>query len=319
MNKQLALLALVVATGCKKTTTEKPAEQPRPATPEASVPWDGTSPLVIDGFATPESVLYDSAADVYLVSNINGAATAVDDNGYISKVSPDGRVLDAKWIDGAKDNVKLDAPKGMAIADGILWVADITVVRRFDAVSGEPQGEVKIDGATFLNDVSAHGPHSGIFVTDSGLDAKSEPSGTDAVYDVSWKGDKVTPLIKGKDLGHPNGVLSIPDPEALARHTGAAWVVTFGSGEIFRVDPDGKKQAAQKLPTGQLDGIVAFDGDLLVSSWEGSAIYRGKPGGEWKPIVEHIKSPADIGFDGKRRRLLIPSFQGNQLIIHPLP
>ena len=47
---------------------------------------------------------------------------------------------------------------------------------------------------------------------------------------------------------------------------------------------------------------------MLVSSWEGSAIYRGKPGGEWKAVVENVKAPADIGWDDKRGRVLIPLF-----------
>jgi hypothetical protein len=49
------------------------------------------------GFATPESVEYYAAEDVYLVTNINGSPFAVDDNGFISKISPDGKVLDLKW------------------------------------------------------------------------------------------------------------------------------------------------------------------------------------------------------------------------------
>ena len=69
----------------------------------------------------------------------------------------------------------------------------------------------------------------------------------------------------------------------------------------------------------KLDGIVMLDnGELLVSSWAGSAVYRGKPGGEWKAAVENIKSPADIGWDAKRKRLLIPSFMGNSVTLNPL-
>src|SRR5690606_728938 len=108
--------------------------------------WDGKSPLTIsEGFSTPESVLYDADSDLYLVSNINGEPTGVDDNGYITRISPDGTISDAKWIDGAKDNVKLDAPKGMAIVDGVLYVADITTVRQFDAKTGEPKGEINVE------------------------------------------------------------------------------------------------------------------------------------------------------------------------------
>jgi sugar lactone lactonase YvrE len=277
----------------------------------AAAAWDGKTPLPItEGFATPESVLYVADQDVYFVSNINGEPLGADDNGYIAKIDPEtGKVTEGKWIDGAKDTVKLDAPKGMGIANGVLYVADINVVRKFDAKTGEPKGEIKIDGATFLNDIAV-AADGGIYVSDSGLDAKFASTGTDAIYSIGAD-DKVKALIKDKALSGPNGLL--------AGDAGAVWAVTFGSGEIYAVDAKGKKAAGQKLPKGQLDGIVALDGgDYLVSSWEASAIYRGKPGGEWKAVVENVKSPADIGWDAKRNRVLIPIFMGNSVILQPL-
>ncbi|HEY5925776.1 MAG TPA: SMP-30/gluconolactonase/LRE family protein [Kofleriaceae bacterium] len=322
--KQLALLIVVLAplAACKKKE-DKPAAPPQgsapppaadaaeaPAVDAAPAAWDGKTALPItEGFAVPESVLYDPDGDVYLVSNINGEPLGADDNGYIAKVSADGKVTEGKWIDGAKDNVKLDAPKGMAIVGGVLYVSDITVVRKFDAKTGEPKGEIKIDGATFLNDI-APGADGSIYVADSGLTAEFKSNGSDAVYHINKDG-KVKPLIKDKGLGGPNGIAAGAD--------GSVWVVTFGSGEIYQVDAKGKKQKPQKLPKGQLDGIITLDGgDVLVSSWEASTVYRGKPGGEWKPVVENVKSPADIGWDSKRKRLLIPIFQGNTVILHPL-
>lgn len=265
---------------------------------------------VKDGLATPESVLYDAGGDVYLVSNINGDALGADDNGYISKVGPDGKMVEAKWIDGAKPDVKLDAPKGMAIVDGVLWVADITNVRRFDAKTGTQQPDVKVAGAALLNDITADGK-GGIFVSDTGVDAKFQPIGKDAIYHVGKDG-KVTKLVAGKDLGGPNGLAPAAD--------GALWVVTFSSGEIYQVDAKGKKGATEKLPKGQLDGVVVLDnGDLLVSSWEGQAVYRGKPGAGWKEVISGVQSPADIGWDGKRARVLIPVFQGNAIQARALP
>lgn len=321
--KQCACLIAVLAalSACKKKS-DKPAEPTKGsadvaaqasdagAADAAAAAWDGKSPLSIsEGFATPESVLYDADSDLYLVSNINGEPTGVDDNGYITRISPDGTISDAKWIDGAKDDVKLDAPKGMAIADGVLYVADLTVVRQFDAKTGEPKGEIKIDGATFLNDVAA-APGGGVYVSDSGLDAKFAPTGTDAIYHIGKDG-KVKTLIKDKTLGNPNGIAAGAD--------GSVWVVTFGSGEIFQVDAKGKKVSPQKLPHGQLDGIVVLDGgEVLASSWSGSMVLRGKPGAEWKPAIENVKSPADIGWDEKRKRVLVPVFQGNTVILHPI-
>jgi sugar lactone lactonase YvrE len=319
-NLAILVAALASISACKKKPTEK-AVEPTVGSGSATAPavdaaaaapavWDGKTALPItEGFETPESVLYDADSDIYLVSNINGKPVEADDNGYIAKVSPDGKITEGKWIDGTKDTVKLDAPKGMAISGGILYVADITVVRKFDAKTGEPKGEVKIAGSTFLNDV-APAADGGVFVTDTGVDASFKPNGSDAIYKIG-KDDKVKPLIKDKGLANANGIVAAPD--------GSVWVVTFGSGEIYQVDAKGKKQAAQKLPKGQLDGVVMLDGgDFLVSSWEGSAVYRGKPGGEWKPVVENVKSPADIGYDSKRKRLMIPIFQGNSVILQPL-
>lgn len=321
MNKALTIaFVLAAVAGCKKkaaesTDTKGSATVTAPADAAAvavavAPAWDGKSALSItEGFATPESVLYDPDADVYLVANINGTPLDADDNGYITKVSPDGKITEAKWIDGSKDTVKLDAPKGMAIANGFLYVSDINVVRKFDMKTGESKGEIKVEGATFLNDL-ANAPDGGIYVTDSGLDAKFSGTGTDAVY-VIGKDDKLKTLIKDKALAAPNG--------AVGGDNGAVWIVTFGSGEIYAVDAKGKKAPGQKLPKGQNDGVVALSGgEFLVSSWEGSAIYRGKPGGEWKPVVENVKSPADIGYDSKRHRILIPVFQGNAVIIQPV-
>lgn len=251
--------------------------------------------------ATPESVLYDEAADRYLVSNINGKPLDVDGNGFISELSPDGKVTKLKWIEGSK-KVKLDAPKGMAIAKGVLYVADIDHVRMFDAKSGAPKGELKIEGATFLNDVSA-APDGRVFVTDSGMKAGTkdfEPTGTDAVY-VIEKG-KAKALAKSTDLGRPNGVL-FTDKGVL--------VNTFGGAEIYRLDDKGAKQDVTKTPNGGLDGLVMAGDSLLVSSWGGSAVYRGKLGGSFEPVLQSLKAPADIGFDKKRSRVLVPRFLDN--------
>jgi hypothetical protein len=260
--------------------------------------------FTLDGFATPESVLYDADADLYLVSNINGKPADADGNGFISKVSPDGKITELKWIEGGKNKVKLDAPKGMAISGGVLYVADITEVRMFDAKTGAPKGDIKIPGSTFLNDVTpADG--GGVFVTDTGVDASFKPTGADAVYKIGAD-HKATPVIKNKDLGGPNGIVQVGT---------SVFVVTFSSGEIYEVNAKGEKQAGTKLPKGQLDGVIAREGgDFLVSSWEGKAVYAGK-GTDWKEVVSDVAAPADIGWDSKHKKLLVPQFQDNQILI----
>jgi sugar lactone lactonase YvrE len=272
--------------------TAAPAGPPRP-----------TPAVKVAAMATPESVLWDEANDRYLVSNINGTPLDADNNGFIAELSPDGKVIKDKLVAGGQNKVTLNAPKGMAIANGVLYVADIDAVRMFDPKSGAPKGEVKVAGATFLNDVAA-GPDGKVYVSDSGLKAGAsgfEPTGTDAVY-VIEKGNKLKPLAKSPDLGRPNGLLFMDK---------ALWVVTFGSGELYRLDDKGAKQDVVKLPKGSLDGIVKAGNDLLVSSWEGSAVYRRKPGGAFEVVIPSIKSPADIAWDSKRSRVVVPVFMEN--------
>ena len=120
----------------------------------AASPLYGQEPIPVGDMSTPESALHDPEADVYLVSNINGGPGDRDDNGFISRVSPDGQVLDLKWIDGADPGVTLHAPKGSAVYGDRFYVADIDVVRRFDRTSGAPLGAWAVPNAGFLNDVA---------------------------------------------------------------------------------------------------------------------------------------------------------------------
>jgi hypothetical protein len=273
------------------TAAAAPAEPAKPAAPKPAAKYTG--------LATPESVFYDADNDRYLVSNINGKPTDKDDNGFISVLSPDGQVTTLKWIEGGKNKVKLDAPKGMALVKNTLYVADISVVRMFDAKTGAPKGDVAVPGATFLNDL-ASSPDGKIYVSDSGLKMGKdglEPDGTDAVYSIE-KG-KLKTIAKGKDLGGPNGLLSTEK---------GVVVVTFGSGEVYLLDEKGKKQEVSKPPAGALDGVVPLGDSLLVSSWQGSAIYKGKLGGSFEEVLGDQKSPADIGYDTKRSRVLVPHF-----------
>jgi hypothetical protein len=327
----LALLAL--GSACEKkqdSTTTTSASQPVATTGVTANPEARTAPVATAppapgkaanapaviwkdvGLATPESVLHDSVSDVYLVSNINGQPLDIDGNGFVSKLSPDGKVENLKWIEGGKNKVTLNAPKGLAFLGDVLYVADVDTVRLFDRKTGAPQGEVKIAGATFLNDVVATSDGR-ILVSDTGMKAGAkglEPSGTDAVYQID-KAKKVTPIAKGKELANPNGLLAVGDK---------IWVSSFGSvGELYALDAKGKKTDAQKISKGSLDGIVGLQGgELLVASWDASAIYRGKPGGDFSALVEDVKSPADIGYDNKRARILVPLFEKSEVHAYDL-
>lgn len=255
------------------------------------------------GFATPESVLHDEQTDIYLVSNINGEPLGHDDNGFISRVRPDGTIEALKWIDGASDSISLNAPKGMALRGDTLLVADIDSVRAFHRTSGAPLGARAVAGATFLNDLAA-GPDGTVYVTDTGVDASFSPNGRDAIYRLG--GSSPTAIAQGRQLGNPNGLVA---------EQGAVIMVPFGAAAVTRITIDGGAvDTIATLPAGQLDGIVrTADGSYVVSSWEGSALYRIAPDGSVTTIAENIEAPADIGYDASRNRILIPLFMANEV------
>lgn len=252
------------------------------------------------GFSTPESVLYDPQADLYLVSNINGSPSAVDGNGFISQVSPEGKVIDLKWIEGGSEGVVLSAPKGMALAGDVLYVADIDTVRSFDRSTGAALGEIKIEGASFLNDVTT-AEDGTVYVSDSAVNA---------IFQVAPDGS-VTQLAKGAQLGTPNGVQATGDTILIADSS---------RGRIYELGADGLPTAEQTVPSAGLDGLVLLDdGSLLVSSWDASAIYLVSPTGQVSQVFAGITAPADIGFDTKRGYVLIPHFRHDRVEARPLP
>jgi sugar lactone lactonase YvrE len=301
-----AAAPVTVETAPAPSAAATPSAPAKPALEEATKPPPAPTPAPVltfkGAFATPESVLYDAANDRYLVSNINGAPNAVDNNGYISELSPDGTIKTPKLIAGGEKNVKLDAPKGSAIVGKELWVTDISVVRKFDLKTLEPKGEIALPEATFANDlaVAADGK---VYVADSSV--KPGPKGFDSLGGdqvfVIDKTGKAKVLAKSKDLAGPNGLAF--------GAKGALLVNSLLSNEVYGIGPKGEKTDIVKLPNGGLDGMLVAGDQLMVTSWGASAIYRGKLGGTaFEPIVQNVKGPADMGWDSKRSRILLPRF-----------
>jgi hypothetical protein len=239
----------------------------------------------------PESVLFDKKSDVLFVANINGKSDQKDGNGFISKLSPDGKIMQLKWVEG------LDAPKGMALVGNTLYVADLTAVAIIDVASGKITRKVEIGGAQFLNDVTAS-DNGDVYVSDSA---------TGKIHLV--KNGAATVFFESSDLKRVNGLLSLKNE---------LYVADAGTGVNYKLTKD--KQLTRFSETSQgADGIVMVGKDgYIVSSWGGEVFFVSADGKSTKMLdtKEQKLNSADIAFDEKKSVVFIPTFFGNSVMAY---
>ena len=248
--------------------------------------WETTCELKI-----PESVLYDIENNIIYVSNINGNPTEKDGNGFISRLDINGNVIDLKWI------VKLDAPKGMAVFDGKLYVSDIDKLVVIDILKGKIENKYEAKNAVFLNDVAVC-QNGMVFVSDSG--AKK-------IF-VLYRGEfKV--LTEGEPFNSPNGLLT-----DMGR-------LLIGDNNIYEFDILTHNIQTRVEKTGGVDGLVKKEnGDLIYSNWEGRIFLYSN--GESTILLETAEmkiNSADIGFIESENMVLVPTFFNNKVVAYKLP
>ena len=313
--------------GCAETTPT--LGRPDPSTPASaplahvtfasrrsrSLDLDDRLPLFDRiGFSSPSAILHDQTRDVYWVSNLN--ADGPPGSGFISRLDPEGKRVTLNFIDGRAADVTLSSPHGLAISGDSLLVADVTAIRKFNANTGAPEGSIQIPGTRYLSDVATTADGS-LFVADVGGDpnlASVPEEGTDAVYRISATG-QVSTVARRPDLGGPFALLA--DQRGL-------WIACTGSSELLLLIPgpsgtDSPDAGRLELPGGVPRGITSIpDGTLLISSWKQRAVYRGYRDGPFEPVITGLESPADLDYDIRRKRLLIPLLSGQALAIFEL-
>ena len=266
------------------------------------------------GFSWPSAILYDRGHDVYWVSNLNLDGPA--GGAFISRLQPDGSLSTLNFIDGRRPGVKLTSPHGLAVSGDLLLVADVSAIRKFDSTSGEPRDSIMVPNSRYLSDVAVAADGS-LYVTDVGSDpnlAAMPHEGADAVYQISPAGE-LSVVARRPDLGGPFALL--------ADRTGL-WIACTGSSDLLLLIPG--SNGGQSADAGRLHlpgeaphGVAAMpDGTLLISSWTARAVYRGFRDGPFEPIISGLESPADLDYDTRRKRLLIPLLTGQALAIFEL-
>ncbi len=245
----------------------------------------------IEGLDVPESMLVDPDDGTVYITNMEdteGEYWSSDGNAFISLLTPEGAIDNYRWIDSS--DAPFHSPKGMCILDGYLYFADVEYLKRVSLTGAEPVQIVP--GITFeqANDVATDG--TCVWVSDMGqgrVFCVDPGSGT-------WR-----------DVPAPDGV------NGIALHEGRLYAVSWDLHDVYELDPEG-----QALPKAyglaehftNLDGLIVLeDGSLIVSDFYGDKVSWVSADGKTVRTLAEIGTPADMGFDRRRRLLYVPQFK----------
>ena len=264
--------------------------------------------LTVDRLEAPEAARFDPELEVYFVANIKGSPLEKDGDGYISRLTRDGKVDSLRFIAGGRGGVTLHAPKGMAITGDTLWVADIDAARAFDKRTGKPLATVSLSGrAKFLNDAVV-GPDGAIYMTDTGVadDGKGGMGhpGPDRVFRIENR--KATVALEFADKPGPNGITW---DSAASKFL----IVSFQGTSIFQWAPGDSAPTVLTDGPGMMDGIEPLgDGRFVISTWTDSSLIVLE-GDRITRLIGGLPDPADLGFDAERGRVAVPLLTENRL------
>lgn len=267
------LALLLLACGCGAPSNDNIQESRLPV-------WQ------VKGLDSPESVALGPDGRTLFVANVGGEGEARDGNGFISRVSASGKLLQRQWITG------LDAPKGATVAGGRLYVSDIDRLVEIDIAAGRIAARYPVPGATFLND-TAVAPDGTVLVTDSG---------TGRIF--ALKDGKVGVWSDHPELKSANGLLAEPQRR----------MVTTMEGKLVAIDYPSRVVRVVATGLGQADGIAAADGDnYFVSEWPGR-LFRVTPEGRAQVLLDTRQRERYINdFIRVGDLIVVPNWQPGEL------
>lgn len=255
------------------------------------------SPKAVEAWRTPpelmvpESVMFDAERQILYVANIVGKPTDKDGQGFISQVTLDGAIKKLRWVEG------MNAPKGMGILAGTLYVTDIDRVHAIDIAAGSIKKTWEAPEAKFLNDIAI------------------DPQGT--VYISDWVGKALYTLSNDRLAL----LLAVPQdkPNGMLMENGRLLVGTAEG--VYEVDPGAKTLTRRIAHTGGIDGFKPLaPGRYIVSDWAGKTqiIEKDKPPIVLLDTTAQKVNAADLEFIAEKNLLLIPTFFDNRVVAYRL-
>lgn len=283
-------LSLILSCGKKKAKPKEVEVIKTIKTPSLELIWQTDSLLT-----TCESVLYDKATQTIYVTNVNNGPWEKDNNGFISTINTKGEITKLKWLEG------LNAPKGLGLYNGKLYVNDIDDLIEVDIESRKKSKIYTIENNPQLNDITV------------------SPEGV--VYSSGSNSNKIHKL--------ENGRLTVfaSNPEG-KRLNGLLWqkegvyYADFAESVFGLVNHEAPSFKMLTKDIGKADGIVRLEnGDFITTGWSGQIFYIYAK--DWSAVKlldtrEQNISAADIDYIPETQTLLVPTFFHNRVMAYKL-
>lgn len=228
----------------------------------------------------PESVVFDSLNNRYLVSNwFTGNLVQIDEEGTQSNFLTGERCF-----------------AGVCIVDSIVYVACKSLgVRGFNLFTGEMIMDLQVPETSLLNDIASD---------TSGNLYLSDPQ-VHKIIKVRISDQAVSTFVDSGILV-PNGMIHD------AQNNRMILVSARNNSPIQAIDlADSSVTIIRYTSYDILDGITRDgEGYYYISSWGSSAVYRFDPDFEDSPVIVsiHEEQPADISYNFRDNILAVPIF-----------
>ena len=242
------------------------------------------------GLNVPESSFYNKKDKTIYVSNICGMHNLKDSIGFISKLTDKGDFIEKEWISG------LNAPKGINIYKGKLYVTDIDEVLEIDLKTKEVLNRYRNSKASSLNDVAID-KIGRVYITDT----KSN-----RIYFVGK--DSLEIFIESDDINRTNGIL------VYKNH-----LICGSKNNLIFINIKTKNIEIIADSIGYIDGIVAIGNkNIVVSDWKGKVqLVEIDKGVETLLNTTPLNIyAADLGYIKSQKLLLVPTFSDNKIIAY---
>ncbi|OGW51663.1 MAG: hypothetical protein A2V62_09000 [Nitrospirae bacterium RBG_19FT_COMBO_58_9] len=260
--------------------------------------------ITVTELESPYSFVNDPIEKGYFISSVNGDPETADNNGFITKLDPNGKLLNLKFIQGGKGNVTLHAPKGMALVEHVLYVADLDTLRGFDTTTGKPVLALAVRAPSTsqptlpqvsLSDVTSDGKGH-LYCSDQKANR---------IYRVDLATQTFSVLVTDQALAGPSGLAVHPK-------SGQIIAVSWDKGKISEVSPDGvvTELFSNGFFSSRFQNLrgVDFDrwGNMYVSDFTTGKVWRMSWDKRFQVIAEFLPSPGDLSIDRANNLILVP-------------